>query len=220
MPRTIRTAAALVFACACLCILCAAPFKLAAPSKTGGKSLRECLSARHSTRAFAPDALPPGALDQILWAADGVNREDGKKRTHASAFECYPVALYVIEKDRAGRYDPAAHALVPQSPAAAVPQDFRAAAAGDSAFARAPALLLLCVNLDAFPARATPAMRPLWAHAECGAIGQNVYLACAELGLGTVFAAAGDAEKLRAALGLPANETPAYLMPIGVPAAR
>ena len=194
------------------------PAKLAVPSKTGGKSLRECLAARHSTRSFAADPLPAGALDQILWAADGINREDGKKRTHPSAFECYPVSIYVAQQGSVARYDPAAHALVPVKTEPS--QDFRLAATGPSAFAKAPAILVISVKLDAFPAKAAAELRPVWAHAECGAIGQNVYLACADLGLGTVFASAGSPEKIRDALGMPANETPAYLMPIGVPATR
>ncbi|HNR98843.1 MAG TPA: nitroreductase family protein [Planctomycetota bacterium] len=189
---------------------------LRAPATRGGKTLRECLAARHSTRQFAPTELPAGALDQILWAADGINRDDGKRRTHPSAFECYPVALYVVERTRISRYDPAAHELVPrEAPGAA--EDFRAAILGPSSFAAAPAVLVLTVNLAAFPDKAPAAMRAVWAHAECGAIGQNVYLACADLGLGTVFAAAGNPEKIAAALGSAANEAPAYVMPVGMP---
>jgi nitroreductase len=219
MNRALVLSAVAVFALVGI-VWAAEPFILASPSKTGGKSLRECLAARHSTRAFATDALPQGALDQILWAADGINREDGKKRTHPSAFECYPVSVYVVEQARVARYDAAAHALVPIKTAADPLQDFRVAVTGPSAFAKAPALLVISVKLDAFPAKAAPDMRPVWAHAECGAIGQNVSLACADLDLGTVFASAGSPEKIREALDLSANETPAYLMPIGIPAQR
>ncbi len=209
----IAAAAALVLAGA----PATAPLALRAPAKSGGKSLRECLAVRHSTRQFAPDPLPAGALDQILWAADGINRDDGKRRTHPSAFECYPVALHVVERTRISRYDPAAHALVPHAAAPGAPADLRAAALGPSSFTEAPAVLVLTVDLDAFPEKAAAAMRPVWAHAECGAIGQNVYLACADLGLGTVFAAAGSPEKIARTLGLAASETPAYVMPIGTP---
>lgn len=195
----------------------AAPLTLRAPAKSGGKSLRECLAARHSTRQFAPGALPAGALDQILWAADGINRDDGTRRTHPSAFECYPVALYVVERTRIARYDPATHALVPTAAALDPTKDLRAAAIGSSAFAAAPAILVMTVNLDAFPEKAAASMRTPWAHAECGAIGQSVYLACADLGLGTVFAAAGNAENIARTIGLNPRETPAYVMPIGAP---
>jgi hypothetical protein len=37
----------------------------------------EALERRHSSREFAPDALPLPLLSNMLWAAYGVNRADG-----------------------------------------------------------------------------------------------------------------------------------------------
>lgn len=190
------------------------------PPKRSGRSLLECQWQRHSTRRFAPDALPAGALERILWGADGVNRPDGKKRTAPSAFESYPISIYVVRNDRAYRYAPAEKALIPVGKPADQGTDYRRVVLGSSGFAVAPVLLILTADLSVFPERATPAMRGPWAHAECGAIGQNVYLTCADLELGTVFAAVMRPEPVRQLLSLKAGVEPVYLMPIGKPQPR
>jgi nitroreductase len=187
------------------------------PPERGGRTLLECQWKRHSTRRFVPDPLPAGTLARILWAADGVNRPDGKKRTAPSAFECYPITIYVVKTDRVYRYEPLKKALSPLGKAADPGTDYRRVVLGSSGFAVAPVLLILTADLSVFPDRATPAMREPWAHAECGAIGQNVYLTCADLGLGTVFAAVMRPEPVRDLLSLKEGVQPVYLMPIGKP---
>jgi nitroreductase len=189
------------------------------PPRRGGRTLLECLWARHSTRRFAPDPLPEGALARILWSADGVNRADAGKRTAPSAFECYPVTLYVVEKTRAFRYEPMARRLVPVRQASADTKDLRTAVTGPSSFAVAPVVLVFVADCSVFPDRAGEVMRGPWAHAECGAIGQNVYLACADLDLGTVFAAVMKPEPVRALLSLGPGAEPLYMMPVGRPQA-
>lgn len=198
--------------------------ELAKPPERGGETLLECLWARRSTRSFADAPLPEGALSRILWCADGINRADAKKRTAPSAFSAYPVALYVVEATRVSRYDPEKSALLPVRRSDADPEekveDLRALLLGESSFAGAPVILVLVADYDAFEERVDKEMRPVWTHAECGAIGQNVYLACADLGLGTVFAAVMDPEAAAGVLLLETGPVPCYLMPVGVPAAR
>jgi hypothetical protein len=203
-----------------LCVAASAPsiVPVVDGPRDGGRSLFACLWARRSTRQFLADPLPEGALTRILWAADGVNRADGNRRTAPSAFECYPVTLYVVERSRIVRFSPVERALVPIAEDAGATRDYRRDLLGSSAFAAAPALLYLTVDTAKFPERATPAMRMPWAHAECGAIGQNVYLACADLGLGTVFSAGTGGEPVKRILGLAGTEEPCYVMPIGKPA--
>jgi len=49
------------------------------PNIQGGKPLLEALSERKTLRNIGPDALPPQMLSNLLWAAFGVNRPDGKR---------------------------------------------------------------------------------------------------------------------------------------------
>ncbi len=54
---------------------------LVAPQKTGGMPLFEALNNRQSIRSFSPEELSRQDLSNLLWAAFGVNREDGRRRT-------------------------------------------------------------------------------------------------------------------------------------------
>lgn len=185
------------------------------PPKGGGPALVECLWARHSTRQFASDAISREDLGRVLWAADGLNRREEKKRTAPSAFGCYPVSIFVVERERISRYDPEGNALILVKRSSEGVKDLRPTVTGPSSFAEAPAVLVLVADPARFPERTETEMRLPWAHAECGAIGQNVYLACASLGLATVFAAVGNPAKLREALSAGEGQEPLYMMPVG-----
>ena len=61
-----------------------APIKLPAPQMDGGKPLMQVLKQRLSAREFSPDKVPAQTLANLLWAAWGINRPDGR-RTAPSA---------------------------------------------------------------------------------------------------------------------------------------
>lgn len=188
---------------------------LSAPPKRGGKGLIECLWKRHSTRRFFEEQLPEGALSRILWCADGVNRPDGK-RTAPSAFASYPVNIYVVKKNSVFKFAPREQALVKVEPKLkSGEKDLRRVVAGPSGFAKAPVILVLTIVPGKLPKTAESELRIPWCHAECGAIGQNVYLACADLELGTVFAACMRPKVVSRLLNLKDGELPVYIMPIG-----
>ena len=54
------------------------------PRMEGGLPLMQALKARQSGREFSPERLPLPVLSNLLWAAWGVNRSDGR-RTAPSA---------------------------------------------------------------------------------------------------------------------------------------
>ncbi len=190
--------------------------QLPKPPREGGRTLLECLWSRHSTREFSSTPLPEGALARVLWAADGVNRGDGKKRTAPSAFDRYPISIYVVEKENVSRFAPERGTLQSVKQPRNDEQDsFR-----QRLTRQAPVVLVLVADLSELPKQATEggAKRlELWTHAECGAIAQNVYLACADLGLGTVLRAdtRRDADRYRELLALDEGHMPVYTMPIG-----
>ena len=70
----------------------AADIQLPAPQKTGGLPLMEALAARSSNRAFSSRDLEPQQLSNLLWAAFGINRDDGR-RTAPSAMNRREVDL-------------------------------------------------------------------------------------------------------------------------------
>jgi len=57
---------------------------LPAPNKEGGKPLMEVFNNRRSTREMSDKPLSQQTLSDLLWAAAGVNRPDGR-RTAPSA---------------------------------------------------------------------------------------------------------------------------------------
>ena len=61
-----------------------ASIQLPNPQKEGGKPLMAALSARMTARTFGGEKLPMQTLSNLLWAAFGINRPDGK-RTAPSA---------------------------------------------------------------------------------------------------------------------------------------
>ena len=84
-----------------------ATIALPAPDKTGGMPLMEAMAKRHSAREFSPEELPLPLLSGLLWAADGVNRADGK-RTAPSAMNAQEIDVYVALPSGAYLYDAAA----------------------------------------------------------------------------------------------------------------
>ena len=109
--RTFAFAATLGFTAYCTSA-CAQDVTLPTPTKneTAG-SLTKALNDRHSTRQFTDRQLTDQTLSDLLWAADGVNRPDGK-RTAPSAMNRQDVTIYVGKDDGTFRYDAAANKLI------------------------------------------------------------------------------------------------------------
>src|SRR5512133_2465636 len=99
---------------------------LPAPKTDGGKPLMQVLNQRHTTRDFAAERLSPQVLSNLLWAAFGVNRTDGK-RTAPSAVNWQEMDIYVTLPEGAYLYDAKANRLN-----MVTPEDLRAATGAPS----------------------------------------------------------------------------------------
>ena len=69
------------------------------------------LEQRRTTREYAPATLSLEDLSAILWAANGVNRPDGK-RTAPSAHGRQYIDIYVVADNGGYLYDANGHKLV------------------------------------------------------------------------------------------------------------
>ena len=69
--------------------------KLPKPNLNRAGTVMKALSERQSTREYASKALSLSDLSDLLWAANGINRPDGK-RTAPSALNKQDVDIYVI----------------------------------------------------------------------------------------------------------------------------
>ncbi len=87
--------------------------KLNEPNKTRGLPVMQALSVRASVRDWSDKELSLQDLSDLLWAANGINRPDSKKRTASSAQNAQDVDIYVFMKGGAYLYNAADQALVP-----------------------------------------------------------------------------------------------------------
>jgi nitroreductase len=169
------------------------PIALPQPQTDGGRPLMQVLKDRKSTRDFAPDKLPPQLLSNLLWAAFGVNRPDGR-RTAPSAMNWQEIDIYVATSDGLFLYDAKDNRLQPVQA-----QDIRPATGTQSFVAMAPLNLVYVADLA--KAGSSPDS-DLFTAADAGFISQNVYLFCASENLATVVRGSIDRAVLAKAMKL------------------
>jgi nitroreductase len=169
-------------------LLAADPVQLPSPRMEGGKPLMQALKERMTARAFGEGNLPPQTLSNLLWAAFGVNRPDGR-RTAPSAKNWQEIDIYVLTVEGLFLWDPKQNALNP-----IVSMDVRAMA-GTQAFVKEAPVNLVYVA-DYSKVSGGGGDKDLWVGADTGFISQNVYLFCASEGLATVVRASIDKEAL------------------------
>jgi nitroreductase len=187
------------------------PISLPAPATDGGKPLMSALKARSSTREFGADALPPQTLSNLLWAAWGINRPDGR-RTAPSASNRQEIDIYVTLPGGAYLWDAKANVLNPIAPG-----DHRAAT-GTQPFPATAALNLVYVaDMSKLNRPATDPQQMLNVGADAGFIAENVYLFCASEGLATVVRASVAKEALAKILQLRETQVIVLAQTVGFP---
>ncbi len=179
--------------------------ELPKPQMQGGKPLMEVLKNRKSSREFKGDKLSPQVLSNLLWAAFGVNRPDGK-RTAPSAHNWREIDIYVAVADGTYLYNAEANRLDLISAT-----DIRSLAGSQSFVTTAPLNLIYVADT-----KKTGQIPIEHSAASAGAIGQNVYLFCASEGLASVFRASFNASELTKELKLRAEQKLLYAQTVGL----
>jgi SagB-type dehydrogenase family enzyme len=171
------------------------PVQLPPPQTTGGRPLMEILKDRKSTREFGSSTLSPQTLSNLLWAAFGINRPDGR-RTAPSAMNWQEISIYVTTPEGVYLYDAKANVLEP-----VVAGDFRSST-GTQSFVKDAAVNLVYVSDLSKTDGAASSESEIYTAADVGFISQNVYLYCASEGLATVVRASIDKPALAKTLKL------------------
>jgi nitroreductase len=188
----------------------AALITLSQPEKQGGLPFMEALAIRRSSRDFARDALPLPLLSGLLWAAYGMNRDDGG-RTAPSALNAQEIDVFVVLPTGAYLYDARANAL-----RLVAASDVRRVTGYQDFVDEAPMDLVYVA--DHARMRLVPAgQRESYAYAAAGAIAQNVYLFAASTGLATVIRAWIDRAAIADALGLTHDQQVLLSQTVGYP---
>ena len=170
------------------------------PTMNDKLSVMDALKQRQSSRNFVDKNLSPAQMSKILWAAGGINRDDGK-RTVPAALGVYSVEIYAVTKEGIFLYDVKSHKLT-----LIAEGDFRSTTTTGQKFASKAALNLVYVETPEVwrnsKRQATRDAQVSFANVLVGAMIQNVALAAETEGLGNCVRGSVDREKFREAAKL------------------
>lgn len=206
----------------CALFLAAAGTAFCVPAKenvpNGGLRLApeksEPFASRRSAAAFADEDVPAQTLANLLWAANGVSRDNGK-RTAPTARNMQEIGIYVFRGDGVFSAEIGADEVVLTRVSE---KDLRPLVVNTQPqFGNAPVMLLLVADLAKFSAM--PRERAVVAASiDAGGVMQNILLFCAQTGLGARPRMQMDKDALAEALSLPETDLPILNVVVGVPA--
>jgi SagB-type dehydrogenase family enzyme len=190
--------------------------KLPAAQLKGKLFLEEVIQARRSIRTYADTPLKLQDISQLLWAAQGITGPNGL-RTAPSPIAVYLVQVYLVAGNVEG-LKPGVYSYKPQDHSLEQIRDGdlrqQLGGLGQAVFGSGAALLVIA-SLDEKSSKAFGDYAVRASSLEIGHVAQNIALQGTALDLGLVTASGFDSNKARSLLGLPPNETPVYLIPVG-----
>lgn len=173
-------------------------------------SVMAAYQQRKSVREYSAKALSDQDLSDLLWAAQGQNREDGHL-TAPTAMNRQEIRLYVFTAKNVSLYDPKANILTQVADG-----DHRDIVASGQAFAKdAPVVLVMVADLDKFGSNNQQAQA--MAAVDTGIVCENINFFCSAAGLCTVPRATMDSKAISSLLGLNQNQIPLINNPVGYP---
>lgn len=205
----VRKIVALFGVVLCLTAVAGENIVLSRVSDDPGKSIKESLQNRKSSRSYADKELSLQQLSDLLWAANGFNRP--KMRTNATGMNKQSIEIYVCMAKGAYRYDAADNTLV-----WITDEDLRPAVAGRQAFAAtAPVCLVVAADLsDPIYNSERGVMMSAY---DAGIVSGNIYLFCSANDLATICRLTMDVDKLKTALKLSEKHYIHLNHPVGLP---
>jgi SagB-type dehydrogenase family enzyme len=193
---------------------------------TGDSSLHDALAARRSLREFTGRAVPLETLQRLVWAAQGMTGDEGR-RTAPSAHALYPLGLRLVAGEVEG-LDAGLYEMTPEeAPRLLKAGDHRpalqAAALEEQPWVgKAAAILAFYADMEAvtrhFAVQPPPGARGArYAYIEAGAAAQNALLQATVEGLGGVLIAGFEDGATAQALGLAPPFAPLLYLCLGWP---
>jgi len=170
------------------------PIQLSKP-QIGGRPLMQLLAKRSSSREFSAEPLPVNILSNMLWAASGISRPDGR-RTAPTASNRQEMDIYVATAAGLYLYDATSDLLKP-----ILAEDIRGLT-GTQAYVKEAAVNFIYVADYSKMSSSSDEVKNMYAAAATGFISENVYLYCASEGLSTVIRASIDRPALANVMGL------------------
>lgn len=182
--------------------------RLPQPDKNVAMPLYQALAQRASAREYSDTPISEGTLSQLLWAACGINRKDGRL-TVPSAMNTQEELVYVCREDGAWIFNPKENTL-----SKVCGKDIRKDLAGrQTSVAAAPIFLVIVSDLNKYKFK--DSKTAMFGAIDAGYVSQNICLACEALGLATVPRGSMDHEAVKNALGLKEGQELLLNHPVG-----
>lgn len=169
--------------------------KLMEPSYNEGLTLMQALKERKSSSGFTEKEIPLQDLSNIIWAALGVNRPDGR-RTSPTGSNRQEIELYAFFKTGVYWYNYKDNTLELVKSG-----DYRSITGRQEA-TTAYLDLLFIADTDKTGPGQKPGDANTVSYVNVGYVSQNVYLACANAGIGSRARGGWDQKKVVETLGL------------------
>ncbi|QIK54117.1 SagB/ThcOx family dehydrogenase [Dysgonomonas sp. HDW5B] len=185
--------------------------KLNEPVKTGGISVMEAFAKRQSSSEFADKELSIQDLSNLLWAANGINRENGKK-TAPSAQNSQDIDVYVALPNAVYKFDAQANNLILISEG-----DYRGLAGGKKDNPLPPSILYIVADASTYKPSAYNSIEHItdMNKVDAGIVSQNISIFCSGMGLGTKPRAQMNHAELKKVLKLSDSQTLMLNHPVG-----
>jgi len=184
--------------------------QLLKPQMGSGSPFMQLLWKRMSSREFSPEPLPAEVLSNLLWAAFGINRPDGR-RTAPTASNKQEIDVYVAAPGGLYLYDAKGSLLNP-----ILAEDVRAAT-GKQDYVKSAAVNLVYVADFSKMNPGSNEDKILLSAAATGLICENVYLYCASEGLAAVVRANIDKPALARVMKLRPDQNIVLAQSVGYP---
>ncbi len=184
--------------------------KLPLPDTSGGLPLMQTLKERKSSRSFADKPVSPQILSNLLWAAFGINRPDGR-RTAPSAMNWQEIDIYIASQKGLFIYDAQSNSMRLLSR-----YDIRGTTGTQDFVKTAPVNLIYVADMSEVRS-VSKENEDLWVGADCGFIAQNVYLFCASEGLVCVVRGSINKKELANAMNLRPDQKIILAQSVGYP---
>lgn len=193
-------------------------------------TLTHALRHRRTVRDFSDTAIPLEALERLIWAAQGVTGDDGK-RAAPSAHAMHPLRLLVVANNVStldkGLYevDPGDLSLKVVNALDVRPALREASIGAPQWITDAACIIIVCADMVA-PTQAFIEQKPYGArgaryvYLEAGAAAQNLQLQAVAENLGSVWVCGFNDEATADVLGLQAPLSPIILFCVGHPQAK
>lgn len=169
-------------------------------------STGEAMQLRRSGRSYQNQALTDQQLSTILWASVGINDPKGGRLVTPTAVNMQDIKVYVCNEKGVWLYNAKANNLTQVSA-----EDLRPSLCARQMFVLDAPVTLLLVSEQSGRQRASERYGAM----DAGYVSQDIYLACAAMGLKTVARAMMDQEAVKKALNLKEGDYPMLNHPIG-----